>query len=141
STALALAALSACGPVNRSYDTVKVPVVSSSQLSYDVPTQAGSIGPAGAKALDDWLGSINLAYGDRVTVDDPDPYGASARRAAIAETTGRYGLLLDGTAPITRGAVPAGSVRVVVTRSQARVDNCPDWDRPSQPELSASTMS
>src|SRR3546814_1251713 len=35
SAALALAALSACGPVNRSFDTVKMPIVASNQLSHD----------------------------------------------------------------------------------------------------------
>lgn len=141
SAALAFAALSACGPVNRSFDTVKTPIVSSSQMSYDVPVYAGGLGPSGAKALDGWFSSIRLGYGDRVTIDDPDSYGAAERRAAVAEAVGRYGLLLDQTAPVTRGAVPAGAVRVIVTRSAARVDNCPDWDRLSQPELDASTMS
>src|SRR3546814_15803584 len=89
--------------------------------------------PAGARALDDWFVSINLGYGDRVTVDDPVSYGAAERRAAVAQAVGRYGLLLDGTAPVTRGSVPAGMVRVVVTRSTARVDNCPDWSAPSHP--------
>lgn len=138
STALAFAALSACGPVNRSFDTVKTPVVTSSQLSYDVPAIAGSIDTV---ALNNWFASIRLAYGDRVTIDDPDAYGSAGRRAAVAEVVGRYGLLLDQTAPVTAGAVPSGSLRVVVTRSHARVDNCPDWDRISQPELEASTMS
>ena len=85
STALAFVALSACGPVNRSFDTVKTPVVSSSQLSYDVPAHSGGIGSAQTKALDDWFGSIRLGYGDRVTVDDPDAYGSAQRRAAVAE--------------------------------------------------------
>lgn len=141
STALALAALSACGPVNRSFDTVKTPIVTSSQLSLDVPVYSGGLGSAGAKALDDWFASIRLGYSDRVTIDDPDALGSSERRAAVAEVVGRYGLLLDQTAPITRGSVAAGSIRVIVTRSEARVDNCPDWDRISQPELAASTMS
>lgn len=141
SMALALATLTACGPVNRSYDTVKVPTVSYSQLVYDVPAYSGGIGDAGAKALGDWFGMIQLAYGDRVTVDDPNPYGSAERRASVGEVVGRYGLLLDQTAPVSRGAVPTGSIRVIVMRSSARVDNCPDWSRLSQPEISASTMS
>lgn len=141
SAALALAALSACGPVNRSFDTVKMPIVASNQLSHDVAANVSGIDPAGARALDDWFASINLGYGDRVTVDDPVSYGAAERRAAVAQAVGRYGLLLDGTAPVTRGSVPAGMVRVVVTRSTARVDNCPDWSAPSHPNVQASTTS
>src|SRR3546814_3431007 len=71
SAALALASLSACGPVNRSFDTVKMPIVASNQLSHDVAANVSGIDPAGARALDDWFASINLGYGDRVTVDDP----------------------------------------------------------------------
>lgn len=134
----ALAALAACGPANRSFDTVKAPVVTSSQMAYDVPSAGSSID---ARALNGWLASIRLGYGDRVSIDDPNGYGSAERRAAIAEAVGRHGLLLDGTTPITMGNVPSGSVRVVVTRSRARVNNCPDWERISQPELEASTMS
>src|SRR3546814_14284849 len=42
---------------------------------------------------------------------------------------------------VTRGSVPAGMVRVVATRSTARVDNCPDWSAPSHPNVQASTTS
>ena len=136
--AAALTALAACGPANRSFDTVKAPVVTSSQLAYDVPVAGGSID---ARALNGWLASIRLGYGDRVSIDDPNGYGSAERRVAIADVVGRYGLLLEGTTPITTGSVPGGAVRVVVTRSSARVGNCPDWDRISQPELEASTMS
>src|SRR3546814_2456823 len=59
SAALALAALSACGPVNRSFDTVKMPIVASNQLSHDVAANVSGIDPAGARALDDWFASIN----------------------------------------------------------------------------------
>src|SRR3546814_8754943 len=65
----------------------------------DVAANVSGIDPAGARALDDWFASINLGYGDRVTVDDPVSYGAAERRAAVAQAVGRYGFLLDGTAP------------------------------------------
>lgn len=139
--ALAMAVLSACGPANRSYDTVKMPVVTNNQMSYDVPAHSGGLGPNGEKALDNWFSAIRLGYGDRITVDDPDAYGTTERRNAVAEVVGRYGLLLDQTAPVTRGAVPAGMVRVIVTRAEAKVDKCPDWSRMSQPELETSTAS
>src|SRR3546814_15865246 len=105
STALARATRAACGPFNRSFDPVKTPIVTSSQLSHDVPVYSGGLGSAGAKALDDWFASIRLGYSDRVTIDDPDALGSSERRAALAEVVGRYGLLLDETAPSTSGSV------------------------------------
>lgn len=141
SAAILLASLAACGPVNNSFDTVKAPVVTTTQMVFDVPAYSSGLGGSGAQALEDWFGSIRLGYGDRVTVDDPNAMGATARRAEIAQLVGRYGLLLSDTAPITRGTVPDGSVRIIVSRSTARVDNCPDWSRASHPELSASSMS
>ena len=136
-----LATLVACGPVNNSFDTVKAPIVASTQMVYDVPTYSGTIGSSGAQALAEWFSSIHLGYSDRVTIDDPNEMGAVARRAEVAQVVGRYGLLLDDTAPVTRGAVQDASIRVIVTRSTASVNDCPDWNRSSQPELSASTMS
>src|SRR3546814_15181882 len=87
-----------------------MPIVASNQLRHDVAANVSGIDPAGARALDDWFASINLGYGDRVTVDDPVSYGAAERRAAVAPAVGRYGLLLAGPAPVTRRYVPAGMV-------------------------------
>src|SRR3546814_12015507 len=103
-----------------------MPIVASNQLSHDVAANVSGIDPAGARALDDWFASITLGYGDRVTVDDPVSYGAVERRAAVAQAVGRYGLLLDGTEPVTRGSVPARKGRVVLTRRTdwvAKVDD------------------
>src|SRR3546814_13004221 len=89
-----------------------MPIVASNQLSHDVAANVSGIDPAGARALDDWFASINLGYGDRVTVDDPVSYGAAERRAAVAQAVGRYGLLLDGTAPVGSEESRVGAVWV-----------------------------
>lgn len=127
---------------NRSVETVKVPVVETSRMTYDLRLGANNQLPEHqARALAEYFGSIGVAYGDRVSVDDPSPVGAAERRQAIGQILARYGLLLDGTTPVTTGSVPPGTVRVVVTRARAFVPNCPDWSRPSEYEPEAAAWS
>lgn len=141
STAALIGLVACSGPVNRSVSTAKAPTIQSTQLAHDVrfggydSLQAGQ-----ARALEEWLQSINVAYGDRISVDDPVAAGAAARRAAIAGVVARFGLLVEDAAPVT-AALPAGTARVVVTRSKVTPPDCPDWRRKSNPELEASTMS
>lgn len=140
-SAALLTALAACGPVNRSVNTVKVPTVESTQLAHDVRFAGyDSLAAAEARGLAEWLESIDIAYGDRISVDDPIAAGAAARRAAIAGVVARFGLMVEDVGPVT-AALPAGTARVVVTRTKISVPDCPDWRRKSNPELEASTMS
>ena len=138
---VALALLAGCGPTNRSVNTNKVPTVQSTQLAYDIRF-AGYDGLAAdqAAALEQWLGAVGVAYGDRISVDDPVAAGAQARRAAVAGVVARFGLMVEDSAPVTT-ALPAGMARVVVTRMKVTPPDCPDWRRKSNPELSASAMS
>jgi pilus assembly protein CpaD len=72
---------------------------------------------------------MDLRYGDRVAIDDP--MGNGAARAAVEAVAGRFGMLVSDDAPVTPGAVNAGTVRIVVTRSSASVPGCPDWSAKS----------
>ena len=135
-------ALTACGPVNRGLEPVNQPVVSRTDYVFDVaaPEYGGLSDGEGAR-LDAWFRSMQLSYGDTIYVDDPQGAGDPARRGAVAAVAGRYGLLVSPGAPATAGSVPAGTIRVVVSRTGAYVPDCPNWDRPSQPEFAASTSS
>ena len=62
-------------------------------------------------------------------------------RDDVARVAGQYGLLVSNGAPVTAGAVPPGTVRVVVSRTRAEVPNCPNWSVPSQPNFNNRTMS
>lgn len=135
------AALAGCGPVNRSLESVHQPVVQRSDMSLDLTTAGNGLAPGSAERLDAWFKAIGLAYADRVTIDDPQPYGSAERRAEVAAVLAKYGLLLDNGTPVTTGAVTGDTLRIVVTRSTAEVPNCPDWDRKSHPEFASSTMS
>lgn len=138
---VALALLAGCGPTNRSVNHVKAPTIQSTQLAYDVRF-AGYDGLAAdqAAALEQWLAAVGIAYGDRISVDDPVASGSAARRAAVAGVVARFGLMVEEAAPVTT-ALPAGMARVVVTRLKVTPPDCPDWRRKSNPEMGASSMS
>lgn len=139
---LAAATLSGCGTHVRGADhprrglaSVNQPVVSRTDYVFDVPASSyDGVSAADARRLEAWFRTLQLRYGDVVRVDDPqgnDP----ARRAAIAGVVSRYGLFVAEGAPITEGRIPDGNVRVIVSRSEAYVPNCPNWSQPSQPNF------
>jgi len=134
--------LSACGPVNRSMDSVHQPVVSRSDYVLDVATTgSGALAPGEGQRLGSWFDTINLGYGDRIAVDAPGVSRGYAAQSEIAQIAARYGLLVDTMSPAATGAVPTGSLRIVVNRAAAGVPRCPDWSRVSQPEFAGSAMS
>ena len=131
--------LAACGTENRSLESVHQPVVSHTDYAYDMAAPAEVLSETDDRALTGWFESLSLRYGDRVSVDTQG-YGPAARNA-IAAVAARYGLLLDATAPVTRGEIPTGSVRVIVSRMNANVPGCPDWTRPSLPNFDGHSTS
>ncbi|WP_246152411.1 CpaD family pilus assembly protein [Sphingomonas montanisoli] len=123
---------------NRTVDSIHQPVVSRSDYVLDVP--ASGLTSAQADKVDQWFRAIDLGYGDRVSLDASQA-GSSGAAADIATIVGGYGLLMSRGAPATEGAVPAGYLRIVVSRSTASVPGCPDYSQPSQPNFTASTSS
>jgi pilus assembly protein CpaD len=131
--------LGACGTQNRSLESVHQPVVSRTDYVYDLPAPSMVLSEEDDRGLTGWFDSLSLRYGDRIAVDTQG-YGPGARDA-VSAVVARYGLLVDQIAPITQGDIPSGSVRVVVSRMTATVPSCPDWSRPSSPNLSGDHMS
>ena len=136
--ALALA-LPACGTVNRGVESVHQPVVQRTDYVIDLNTNGAGLAGGESERLDGWFRSIDLAFGDRVSIDDPS--GAGVARGDVQALLGRRGLTMTGAAPVTAGTVAPGTVRVVVSRASANVPGCPDWSRPSSPDFAGSTTS
>ena len=111
---------------------VNVPVVTSTDYVFDAAAPGGSLASGEGERLNGWFQGLGLSYGDVIYVDAG--YARSAR-AQVAAIAGRFGMLVTPGAPVTAGAVQPGSVRVVVARRRAFVPNCPNWSRPSQPDL------
>lgn len=120
-------ALGACGgmPTNKTLYSVNQPVVERSNYTFDVQSTQGGLSINDQQRLDGWFDAIELGYGDRVSLDDP--LASTAVREAVSELAGRHGVLLSAEAPVTAGAAQPGFARVVVSRSTARVPDCPNW--------------
>jgi len=126
-TAVAGCSSSTHEPVNTTLYSVNQPVVQRTDYVFDLATSGGVSGEEQAR-LGAWFESLQLSYGDRVSIDEPRGYEDPQARRAIAEVAGAYGLLVQEGAPITAGHVQPGSVRVVVSRTTASVPNCPRWN-------------
>ncbi len=132
-----LAACNAPDNVQAGLSTTHVPVVSQTSYVFDAAAPGGAFAQDEMGRLDNWFSSLNLGYGDSVYVDGPD----GPARGQVAAVAGQYGLLVSEGAPVTPGVVAPGSVRVVVSRAEARVPGCPDWSRPSQPNFNNKVVS
>lgn len=133
-------ALSGCGGLaggNRSLDSVHQPIVERTNYTLDLTSGPGGLSLPEQRRLAGWFEAMDLRYGDRISLDDPLSSGATL--AAVESVAGKYGMLVSGEAPVTPGAVNAGTVRVVVTRSTASVPGCPDWSRKTDMSLNNAT--
>lgn len=137
SLGLALSGCAAGVATNRSVDSVHQPVVERSNYTLDVNTSPGGIAFDERQRLDDWFQAMNLRYGDRIAVDDPQ--GNPATYAAIQEVASRHGVLLSREAPVTPGYVAPGAARVIVSRSTAHVPGCPNWSAKSDTNIGSAT--
>ncbi len=144
STALIAAlglSVTACGSTtaNRSVYSERQPVVSKSNFVLDLSTGSGGLSTAEQNRLAGWFDALELGYGDRVSIDDPAYSTSAVAKAAVENIVASYGLLVSETAPVTDGYVPAGQMRVVVTRTTASVPGCPDFSHRSHTDFQART--
>lgn len=128
------------GTQNHGVESVHQPVVSQTDYVFDAATSGGALAPGEDRRLAGWMSMMRIAYGDRVAIDDPAPYGTHSR-AQIAEIVAGYGLLLAADAPATQAPMTPGTIRVVLSRTTARVPGCPDWSLDSGNDISANTSS
>lgn len=103
------------------------PVVQRTDFAFDVAAGGDGLSTAEQGRLDAWFASIDLRYGDTVTIDEPAGYENARARADVANVAGRYGLLLSDGPPVTAGTVQAGTLRVIASRATASVPGCPNW--------------
>jgi len=113
---------------NTGLDSVHQPVVRNNIYQFDVAASNGELAPSEQGRLQGWLDAMGVRYGDRISIEDPSVYGATAARATVRSIIGRRGLLLSNDAPVTTGAVPQDHLRVIIARASASVPGCPNWD-------------
>lgn len=112
---------------NTSLESVHQPVIRNAVYQFDVAAANGDLAPSEQGRLQGWFDAMGARYGDRIAIEDPSTYGAGAAQATVRQMVERRGLLLSRDLPITTGAIPAGYVRVIITRAAAHVPGCPDW--------------
>jgi pilus assembly protein CpaD len=112
---------------NPSLYSVNQPVVQRTDYVFDMGA-GGGVAPADLQRLGAWFDSLELGYGDRVSLDSSSGYLDPASREAIARVAGSYGLLISDGAPVTGGRPQEGAVRIVVSRMTASVPDCPQWN-------------
>ncbi|TNE34585.1 MAG: pilus assembly protein CpaD [Alphaproteobacteria bacterium] len=123
--------LSGCGgmPTNRSLYSTKQAVVERTNYTFDVRSGQGGLDISEQQRLSAWFETMELGFGDRVSIEDP--MASEATRDAVNKLAGRHGILVEDGAPVTSGFVQPGFARVVLTRSTASVPGCPDWSAKS----------
>lgn len=121
------ASLAGCAgvPSNRTMYSQHQPVVEKVNYTLDLTTGSGGLPYPEQERLAGWFQELGLKYGDRVALQDQmqDP----ALLGAVEALAGRYGITVDTGVPASVGLVPAGTTRVIVSRSKAYVPGCPDW--------------
>ena len=125
---------------NPSPYSVHQPVVQRTDFVIDLTTSGDRVPQSELQRLNAWFASIGVAYGDRISIDEPRGYESASARADVAGVAGDYGLLLAEGAPILNGEVPPGSIRVIASRMVASVPGCPDWSEETG-EMSVNTSS
>ena len=128
---LAACATSAPDVPSAGMESVNVPVVSRAHYVYDAATYGAALAPGETDRLDGWFRGLGVGYGDNIYVEGE----AGLARGQVAEVASRYGLTVLGGAPATGGALRPDAFRVVVSRTEARVPNCPNWSGDSQPNF------
>jgi pilus assembly protein CpaD len=125
-------ALSACGgtPTNRTLYSTHQPVVSHNSYTLDLITGPGGLSSGEAHRLDGWFDAMNLAYGDRIVLDDP--LRSEGTRASVGDIAARHGLEISRIVPLGESTTSAGNARVTIMRASANVPGCPDWSAKSE---------
>ena len=116
---------------------VNVPIVNRANYTYDAAAPGGVLAYGEVERVDAWFRALDMRYGDTVYVDG----GAMAAREQVAMVAGRYGILVNQGSPATAGVLGPDAVRVVVSRTEARVPNCPNWSTAGSPNFENLTTS
>jgi pilus assembly protein CpaD len=106
--------------------SVNQPVVQRTDYVIDLARAGRGISDPELSRLSQWFETLQLGYGDRVSVDS-GPYDDPVARQDVAAVAAEFGLLLVKGAPVTAGSGQRDVVRVVVSRSAAAVPGCPNW--------------
>lgn len=125
--------LAACGPANRSLDPQKAPVITFTEMTYDLKARGDHVDGEQLHGFASYLRAIGTGYGDRVTIAG----ATAAQQAVVGSIAGAFGATVEPGA----AAAEPGLIHVVIRHSSATVPGCPDWRRVSNPEAAGGALS
>ena len=128
-------------PANTSMYSVHQPVVERTNYTIDLASDGDGIAVADQKRLNEWFETLDLRYGDRISIDSDDGFGNEDAARDVRTAAAERGVLVSERAPATPGVIAPGNIRVVVTRSQASVPSCPDWSATNERNYTAANHS
>jgi pilus assembly protein CpaD len=131
-TILAMAtALAGCnspsGYANRSLESIRQPVVESSQHIFDLTTYGGDISPAELARLGEWADAIGMRSSDQIALEDGSLYSSGSALTAIRGELAKRGASISGVVSNAASTLGSGMMRLRLTRSIAHVPDCPVW--------------
>jgi pilus assembly protein CpaD len=102
--ALPLGACSSSITANRSVESVHQPVVERNAYVFEVSTMpGGGLSISEQRRLLNWFDALDLRYGDRISIDDPED--SNATRTAVEAVAARYSIAVADPAPVLDGEV------------------------------------
>jgi pilus assembly protein CpaD len=136
--------LSGCASIgatgtNTSIYSTNQPVVTRTNYAIDVNVDSyNGILPSETQRVSEWFDALKLGFGDRISVDFGDNGTSNAVRQEVARLASLHAMTVVDTAPATPGNVMPGTARIVVTRSDASVPNCPNWSKHTESNYNSS---
>lgn len=133
--------LTACGNMatNRTLESVNQPIVKRTNYTLDLNSFSGTLPVTEQKRLTEWFDAMQLGYGDRVAIDHGTASESMATVQLVEAIASRHGVGVQPFAPITVGQIAPNTVRIVVTRSTAYVEGCPNWGSSSETNFNNAT--
>lgn len=113
---------------NASLNIQYAPRITTEEILYDIRFNSDNrISAWQLKGHEAFLRDLGLRYGDRISIDDPEPEGAPQRRAIVVALAAKFGLVPESEASVTKGFIAPNAIRLVIRRAKAQVNNCPSW--------------
>jgi pilus assembly protein CpaD len=138
------AAVSGCASIGGVGDNATIysanqPVVKRSNYAIDVNVDNyQGLAPAETQRVSEWFDALKLGFGDKIAADYGDAGKNFAVQKALVDLAAQHGMQVVETAPVTAGNIPYGTARIVVTRSEASVPNCPNWTKSTESNYNSS---
>jgi pilus assembly protein CpaD len=122
--------LNGCTNKYNGVESVHTPTIAKQQFSHEIRfNEDDSLSNEQKAQLEGFLHATQPAYGDFIAIDDPTTGGAQARRDIITNMIAQRGLKVTPSLVMTSQILPAQTVRLVIEKRSASLEECPNWSQ------------